>query len=294
MTGRASVDAFTILAPARWDQPVIFNSPHSGRHYPQAFLAVSRLDSLALRKSEDCYVDELFGFAADLGSPLLHAHFPRAFLDLNREPYELDPRMFREDLPGFANISSIRVAGGLGTIPRIVSEGDEIYRTPLSLNEALLRIETYYRPYHRTLTDMLARAESVFGQVLLIDCHSMPSTACSHVSTQSGADIVIGDRHGVACADSITATLEDILRGHGLRVLRNKPYAGGFITQNYGAPACNRHAMQIEVNRALYLEERTLAKTAGFGILRATLQKVFTEYLACLPDLWKPRSMAAE
>jgi N-formylglutamate amidohydrolase len=294
MSGRVSMDAFCVVAPDRWDQPVIFNSPHSGRHYPEAFLAASRLDAHALRKSEDCYVDELFGFAAGLGAPLLQAHFPRAFLDLNREPYELDPRMFREDLPGFANISSIRVAGGLGTIPRIVSEGDEIYRTPLSLREALHRIESYYRPYHRTLTDLIVKAESVFGQVLLIDCHSMPSTACSHAATPAGADIVIGDRHGVACAEEITATLEDILRGHGLRVLRNKPYAGGFITQNYGAPAYNRHAMQIEVNRALYLEERTLTRTQGFRALRATLQKVFTEYLACLPDLWKPRSMAAE
>src|SRR6476659_1158344 len=162
------MDPFAILAPRQWTRPAIFNSPHSGRAYPEDFLTASRLNPHALRKSEDCYIDELFAFVADLGAPLLHAHFPRAYLDVNREPYELDPRMFREDLPGFANVSSIRVAGGLGTIPRIVSEGDEIYRMPLLLREALHRIESYYRPYHRTLSDLIAKAEGVFGQVLLI------------------------------------------------------------------------------------------------------------------------------
>ena len=126
----SEMEPFAILAPRQWTRPAIFNSPHSGRMYPEDFLAASRLNPHALRKSEDCYIDELFAFVADLGSPLLHAHFPRAYLDVNREPYELDPRMFREELPGFANVSSMRVAGGLGTIPRIVSEGDEIYGAP--------------------------------------------------------------------------------------------------------------------------------------------------------------------
>lgn len=296
MAKPAELEAFAIIAPRKWTRPVIFNSPHSGRVYPAEFLAASRLNPHALRKSEDCYIDELFSFVADLGSPLLHAHFPRAFLDVNREPYELDPRMFREDLPGFANSSSMRVAGGLGTIPRIVSEGDEIYRGPLKLIDALARIETIYRPYHRTLADLINRARDAFGYSLLIDCHSMPSTACSHVTPhQAGrVDIVLGDRHGVACADEIVSTLEELIRSQGLRVLRNKPYSGGFITQNYGSPNHHRHALQIEINRALYLDERSLERNRGYAAVKLTLHRIFAGLLASLPDIMQPRREAAE
>lgn len=292
----AELEAFAIIAPRKWTRPVIFNSPHSGRVYPAEFLAASRLNPHALRKSEDCYIDELFSFVAELGSPLLHAHFPRAFLDVNREPYELDPRMFREDLPGFANSSSMRVAGGLGTIPRIVSEGDEIYRGPLKLIDALARIETIYRPYHRTLADLINRARDAFGYSLLIDCHSMPSTACSHVTPhQAGrVDIVLGDRHGVACADEIVSTLEELIRSQGLRVLRNKPYSGGFITQNYGSPNHHRHALQIEINRGLYLDERSLERNRGYAAVKLTLHRIFAGLLASLPDIMQPRREAAE
>ena len=292
----AELEPFAILSPRQWTRPVIFNSPHSGRIYPAEFLAASRLNPHALRKSEDCYIDELFSFVAGLGSPLLHAHFPRAFLDVNREPYELDPRMFRETLPGFANTSSMRGAGGLGTIPRIVSEGDEIYRGPLKLAEALSRIETMYRPYHRTLADLINRAREAFGYALLIDCHSMPSTACSHVTPHPAGrvDIVLGDRHGVACADEIVSTLEELIRSQGLRVLRNKPYSGGFITQNYGSPSHQRHALQIEINRALYLDERTLERSRGYGAVKLTLNRIFAGLLASLPDIMQPRREAAE
>lgn len=292
----AELEAFAIIAPRKWTRPVIFNSPHSGRVYPAEFLAASRLNPHALRKSEDCYIDELFSFVAELGSPLLHAHFPRAFLDVNREPYELDPRMFREDLPGFANSSSMRVAGGLGTIPRIVSEGDEIYRGPLKLIDALARIETIYRPYHRTLADLINRARDAFGYSLLIDCHSMPSTACSHVTPHATGrvDIVLGDRHGVACADEIVSTLEELIRSQGLRVLRNKPYSGGFITQNYGSPNHHRHALQIEINRALYLDERSLERNRGYAAVKLTLHRIFAGLLASLPDIMQPRREAAE
>jgi N-formylglutamate amidohydrolase len=292
----AELEAFAIIAPRKWTRPVIFNSPHSGRVYPAEFLAASRLNPHALRKSEDCYIDELFSFVAELGSPLLHAHFPRAYLDVNREPYELDPRMFREDLPGFANSSSMRVAGGLGTIPRIVSEGDEIYRGPLKLIDALARIETIYRPYHRTLADLINRARDAFGYSLLIDCHSMPSTACSHVTPHASGrvDIVLGDRHGVACADEIVSTLEELIRSQGLRVLRNKPYSGGFITQNYGSPNHHRHALQIEINRALYLDERSLERNRGYAAVKLTLHRIFAGLLASLPDIMQPRREAAE
>jgi N-formylglutamate amidohydrolase len=287
---------FAINAPTGWLLPAVFNSPHSGRFYPKGFLTASRLDAHALRKSEDCYIDELFGFASDIGAPLLKANFPRAYLDVNREPYELDPRMFTEELPGYANTSSVRVAGGLGTIPRIVSEGDEIYRGPISVAEALRRVEAIYRPYHRMLGDLIGRANEAFGDVLLLDCHSMPSSACSHASLHGnkGVDIVLGDRHGAACAEEITAALEELLHDEGLRAVRNKPYAGGFITQNYGSPGLGRHALQIEVNRAIYMDERTLERSAGYPLLRAVLHKVFAELLPTVPGLVRPVRLAAE
>lgn len=296
MSEPAAPAPFAINAPKSWLQPAVFNSPHSGRYYPKGFLAASRLDAHALRKSEDCYIDELFGFAAEIGTPLLKANFPRAYLDVNREPYELDPRMFAEELPGYANITSVRVAGGLGTIPRIVSEGDEIYRGPITLAEALRRIEAIYRPYHRMLCELLGRAGEAFGNVLLVDCHSMPSSACSHASIQCnrGIDIVLGDRHGSACAEEITGALEELLRGEGLRTVRNKPYAGGFITQNYGSPGHGRHALQIEINRAMYMDERSLARSVGFALIRRSLHKVFAELLPALPDLLRPVRLAAE
>src|SRR3954451_13088708 len=158
-------DPFEILSPRQWTAPAVFNSPHSGARYPTAFLSRSRLDPVALRKSEDCHIDTLFSGVTALGAPLLRAHFPRAYLDVNREPYELDPRMFREELPGYVNSGSVRVAAGLGTIPRIVCEGEEIYRTPLSLADALARIETIYRAYHQTLSALSARVCDKFGAV---------------------------------------------------------------------------------------------------------------------------------
>ena len=296
MSESAAMAPFAINAPKRWLQPAVFNSPHSGRYYPKGFLAASRLDAHALRKSEDCYIDELFNFAPEIGAPLLKANFPRAYLDVNREPYELDPRMFAEELPGYANISSVRVAGGLGTIPRIVSEGDEIYRGPIALAEALRRIEAIYRPYHRMLSDLIGRANEAFGNVLLVDCHSMPSSACAHVSFHcgKGVDVVLGDRHGAACAEEITAALEELLSARGLRVVRNKPYAGGFITQNYGSPAHGRHALQIEINRAIYMDERRLEPTLGHTRIRAILHAVFAELLPEFVDLLRPARLAAE
>jgi N-formylglutamate amidohydrolase len=286
---------FEIVAPSHWTAPVVFNSPHSGARYPAAFLALSRLDPVALRKSEDCHIDELFACATDLGAPLLKAHFPRAYLDVNREPYELDPRMFREELPGYANTVSMRVTAGLGTVPRIVCEGEEIYRLPLRLDEVLQRIETIYRAYHRTLSSLAAQVHDSFGAVLLIDCHSMPSSAATLVSAnESLVDIVLGDRHGAACGEPITALLEDLLRAQGLKVVRNKPYAGGFITQTHGNPLTGRHALQIEINRALYMSERTFEPTGNFEPLKTVLRLALQSLLGEIDDMLKPMRLAAE
>jgi N-formylglutamate amidohydrolase len=257
---------------------------------------MTRLSAQALRKSEDCYIDELFMACVDLGAPLLRAHVPRAYIDLNREAYEFDPRMFACELPGFMNTTSPRVAGGLGTIPRLVAEGEEIYRERLSLGDALQRVDTIYRPYHRTLKALLDEVLANTGSVLLLDCHSMPSNAINFISPSQHAamDIVIGDRYGASCPEEITGFVEDLLRAHGLRVVRNKPYAGGFITQNYGSPMLGRNALQIEINRALYMDETRFEKTRDFETLRQTLRDTIQSVLETLVEFATPLRHAAE
>jgi N-formylglutamate deformylase len=268
---------FEIVEPAQITAPVLFNSPHSGAQYPASFLASVRLDAQALRRSEDAFVDELFLPATDFGAPLMRAHFPRAFLDVNREPYELDPRMFDGRLPAYANTRSLRVAGGLGTIARVVGDAQEIYDRRLPVEEAIRRIETLYKPYHSALGKMLAGMREMFGAVVLVDCHSMPSTGLAREERQR-ADIVLGDRYGTSCSPALTDVAEVTLRGLGFSVSRNRPYAGGYITEHYGAPAAGLHALQIEINRALYMDEKSHERTAGFAIVSGKLG-AFTEQL---------------
>ncbi len=247
---------FDVVEPRVLTSPIIFNSPHSGSRYPQRFLAASRLDPLTLRRSEDAFVDELFLPCVALGAPLMRARFPRAFLDVNREPFELDPQMFEGSLPEFANTHSLRVAAGLGAIPRVVGDTQPIYKGRIRVADGLGRIAAFHRPYHERLGGLIERAHARFGLAILIDCHSMPSTL-----TESGPlDIVLGDRFGTSSAGWIVEALESALLARGYRVRRNKPYAGGFITEHYGAPANARHAVQIEVNRALYMDERRIMK----------------------------------
>ena len=275
--------------------PLVVSSPHSGNVYPARFLATSRLDALTLRRSEDAYVDELFGPAAALGAPLLRARFPRAYLDVNREPYELDPKMFDGPLPPFANTRSMRVAGGLGTIARIVGESQEIYARRMPVAEALGRVEQLYRPYHAALRDLLEAALERFGQALLLDCHSMPSTSIL-ADTGGGrrVDIVLGDRYGTSASQAIVDCLDRRLRQQGYSVRRNKPYAGGFITEFYGNPGSNCHAVQIEVNRGIYMNERTMERSAGFARLSADLVVVVGDVLELLAGGNGPVRMAAE
>lgn len=291
---RPEVDPpFEIVEPEALRSPVVFNSPHSGRVYPAAFVRASRLDLLALRRSEDAYVDELFAGVVGRGMPLMRAHFPRAFLDVNREPYELDPRMFSGRLPSFANTRSVRVAGGLGTIARIVAESEEIYAAPIPVEDALARIERYHKPYHRILKSMLARVVRDFGAVLLVDCHSMPSSI-KGVTEKVRADFVIGDRYGTSCAPIVVDAVHETLTRMGYTVLRNKPYAGGYITEQYGTPNLGVHTVQIEINRALYLDEARCEKSRGFAWLAGDLMRV-ADTLARL-DLADvvPRATAAE
>jgi N-formylglutamate amidohydrolase len=250
--------------PASQTSPLVFASPHSGRCYPPSFLAASRLDPLGLRRSEDSFVDELFSAAVGFGAPLVHATFPRAWCDPNREAWELDPAMFADELPSWVNTTSARVNAGLGTIARVVASGETIYRGKITFAEAEQRIQTCWKPFHDTVAALVQGTRAVFGQCVLIDCHSMPSSIPLSGRGNRVADFILGDAHGTACAPHITRFVERRLVDLGYRVRRNDPYAGGFITRHYGRPREFVHALQIEVARDLYMDEARFERSATF------------------------------
>lgn len=268
--------AFETIRPRRQLAPLVVNSPHSGRDYPERFLKLSRLNERAIRQSEDAYIDEIFERAPHMGVPMLRAHFPRAYLDVNREPYELDPRMFRDPLPEHFNTTSPRIAAGLGTIARIVSENRPIYRELLSLEDATTRIESIYRPYHKTLQNLLTDTLNQFGIAVLIDCHSMPRL--NRGNDRTVPDIVLGDRFGTSCAPVLVDVVETVFAAAGLKVARNRPYAGGHATRTYGRPQYGVHSLQIEISRHLYMHEATLQKHDGFS----AMQQVASGVIAAL------------
>ncbi len=292
---------FDVIAPAAVTSAVVLSSPHSGRVYPRRFLRSARLDAATLRRSEDAFVDDLFEPAVSLGVPLLRAHFPRAYLDLNREPYELDPRMFEGRLPAYVNTRSARVAGGLGTIARVVGDSQEIYAKRMSVEEGLRRIDDLHKPYHAALEALLNQALRRFGVAVLVDCHSMPSSSIIGTSDpatwrdeRTKADFVLGDRYGTSCARRFMDVAEGELRRFGYVVERNKPYAGGFITEHYGRPAAGCHAIQIEVNRGLYMEERSIVRGPGFDALSRHLYAVIAALSDVAMDSGGSERMAAE
>jgi N-formylglutamate amidohydrolase len=264
--------AFETIRPRRLTAPLVFNSAHSGRDYPERFLKMTRLDHLSIRQSEDAYVDELFARAPHLGTPLLRAHFPRAYLDVNREPWELDPQMFVEPLTERCNTTSPRVAAGLGTLAKVVVENKPIYRERLTLDDARMRIEGIYQPYHATMQKLLTEAHAAFGVAVLIDCHSMPRLARS--GDRLAPDIVLGDRYGTTCSGVLADLAEMVFAGAGLRVARNRPYAGGFCTRTYGRPQHGVHALQVEISRHLYMNEVTLEKSDNFGAMRQLVERL--------------------
>jgi N-formylglutamate amidohydrolase len=257
--------------------PLVFASPHSGRLYPDDMNPA--LDALRIRRSEDARVDELIDQAPALGAPVIRALTARAYLDVNRDPGELDPRLFREALPAEARALSPRVAAGLGVVARVASGGAEIYDRRLSLEEGLSRIARVHAPYHDALSRLLARARAAHGLAVLIDWHSMPQSAAP------GVDFVLGDRFGAACSPALTAAVERLLGEAGYRTARNAPFAGGYTTEHYGRPDRRTHALQVEINRGLYLDEVRLETTAGFGRLRETLGRL----IARLAETdWRP------
>ena len=297
--------AFDLLNPSGCGNPFVFASPHSGRHYPRHFIQQAKLTKLSLRCSEDAYVDELFNSVTRFGSPLLVANYPRSYVDLNREPMELDPKMFSDLLPSSCNSLSGRVAVGLGTIPKVVSFDQDIYPHKLKYFEEKTRLDDIYAPYHRQLQELLINAKSKHGWVALIDCHSMPSLKLQPNSKISkklfGApppanydcDIVLGDRYSSSCSIHLTNIVERLFRDLGYSVARNDPYAGGYCTSYYGRPSLGIHALQIEINRKLYLNEQKVTKrVAATKKLRNDIASIIAELTGL--DLSNVRPMAAE
>jgi len=279
-----------ILAADRQTTPLVLASPHSGTNYPPDLIAASRLDPLNLRRSEDSYVDEIFGAGPDLGAPMLKARFARAYLDPNREPFELDPTMFEDALPDFVNRHSPRVRVGLGTIARVVASGEEIYARKLRFAEALQRIERLYRPYHNALTQLVEATRSRFGFYLLLDCHSMPSTTLPQRGGlgRGRVDIVLGDCHGTSCDPIVADTAQHILVDKGYAVVRNAPYAGGFTTTHYGKPNDGGHCLQIEIGRGLYMDERSYERKPFFAHLTKDMRDLTLALARIDPALLRP------
>lgn len=279
-----------ILAAERQTAPLILASPHSGTTYPPDLIAASRLDAVSLRRSEDSYVDEIFAGAPEIGAPLLKARFARAYLDPNREPFELDPAMFEDLLPDFVNRHSPRVRVGLGTIARVVASGEEIYARKLRFAEATQRIDRLYRPYHRALAALVEATRKRFGYYLLLDCHSMPSTT---LPARSGAyrgrvDIVLGDCHGTSCDPAVAETAQRVLAEKGYAVVRNAPYAGGFTTTHYGKPGEGGHCLQIEIGRGLYMDERSYERKPFLAQLASDMRDLAGALARIDPALLRP------
>ena len=266
-----------IMRPKIQTIPFIFTSPHSGTNYTREFIKASALDALYLRKSEDSFIDELYDHAPKSGAPLLRAIYPRAYIDLNREAYELDPTMFEDTtLPDFVITASPRISAGLGTIPKIVSNGYEIYNTKLKFKDAEERINRYYFPYHTALKNLISNTKNKFNRCFLIDCHSMPSRGNKILNSQynNSADIVIGNQYGKSCSNQLTNFIQNYFENEGLIVYRNDPYAGGFTTRHYGVPKLKVHAIQIEINRALYMDESQFTRSTGFKKLKTIISNL--------------------
>ena len=268
--------AYILDMPAKRTSCVVFSSPHSGRNYPESMLERSVLSSEVIRSSEDAFVDQLFSPAVESGAPLISATKPRAYLDLNRSSEELDPALIQGARRHGHNP---RVASGLGVIPRVVANGRAIYRGKLTMDEARLRIDTVWRPYHARLKTLLAESHQTFGQAVLVDCHSMPHEAVSLVSGSAAQrpEIVLGDRFGASAAPDVVDRIEQAFVAAGLRVARNAPFAGAYVTQTYGRPVRNQHAVQIEIDRSLYMDEARIVPNGNFVAFRDVLKQVIAE-----------------
>lgn len=282
---------FVVSRPSRAASPLVLASPHSGRFYPREFIAQSSLPEAVLRQSEDCFVDHLVAAAPDLGVPLIAAQFPRVYVDPNREPAELDQGMFAARLSAPVNAVSPRVLAGLGVIPRLAANEQEIYGRKLDVAEAEQRLGLFYRPYHQALGELVAEAKRQFGLCVLLDCHSMPSAGAwmdsLHSRQRIDVDYVLGDCFGASCAERMTAAAESCLAERGAKVRRNNPYSGGYVAQAYGKPAQGVHVLQLEINRALYMDEAALLPSAGFAAVQEAMAALIERLSAAARQLAK-------
>ncbi len=268
--------AYDVQRPDRDRSCVVFASPHSGRDYPWSFLRTTVLDEHAIRSSEDAFVDQLFDCAPKFGAAFIKAGAPRAFVDLNRSYDELDPALIEGVRRQGHNP---RIASGLGVIPRVVANGRAIYRGKMSREDAMLRIERYWRPYHDMLQALLDNAHKRHGQAVLIDCHSMPHEAMNGVARggMKRPDVVLGDRFGAAASGDVVDRIEAAFAGAGFVVTRNTPFAGAYITQAYGRPSRGQHAVQVEIDRSLYMNEALIRPNGDFEAVRSALAQVVAE-----------------
>lgn len=267
---------FQLIRPDTLTSSVVVASPHSGRDYTWSFMRRSLLSDITIRSSEDAFVDQLIDQAPRFGAPLLMATVPRAFVDLNRSPDELDPSL----IEGVRKVGhNPRVASGLGVIPRVVANSRAIYRGKLSLIEVRKRLNDYWHPYHVQLGSLLQDAHNSFGNAVLLDFHSMPHEALDSVASakQNRPEVVLGDRFGASAGGDVVDRLEAAFASAGFKVARNTPFAGAYITQTYGRPSRRQHAAQIEIDRSIYMDERTLTQKACFADVKKALTKVIAE-----------------
>ena len=268
--------AYDLIHPEQRTTSVVFASPHSGRDYPWTFLRRTRLDRQTIRSSEDAFVDQLFDSAPKYGAPFLRAGAPRCFVDLNRGPDELDPALIEGVVRQGHNP---RIASGLGVILRVVSVGRAIYDGKLTRDEAQRRIDLYWRPYHQMLERQLNEAHALFGEAILIDCHSMPHEAMDVIArgVKKRPEVVIGDRFGAAASGEVVERIEASFAAAGLTVVRNAPFAGAYVVQSYGRPARGQHAVQIEIDRSLYMNEALVRPNGNFNAFRRLMRQVTAE-----------------
>jgi N-formylglutamate amidohydrolase len=261
-------DPILVERPQQPTLPLVVSSPHSGRNYSKEFIASSVLTPLRLRSSEDGFVEEIFGHAPHLGASFIKALFPRVFVDVNREPFELDPTMFSGPLPDYVTTQNSRISAGLGTIARVVSNGEQVYKKKLDYSEIENRINYFYQPYHQALEALIKETKKTFGYCILLDCHSMPSSSngprgSSKSKTTRDVDIILGDCHGTSCHPTVIDFATQFLSNLGFKVRHNTPFSGGFITRNYGKPREGVHSLQIELNRRLYMDEYRIERLEG-------------------------------